>query len=158
MGPRPKALVVRRDLSGFQHVHPTIAADGTWRIPMTFATAGDYRAFADFAPAGSPTALTLGTDVAVAGNYVPAALPAPAPTATVDGYTVHLAGVPILGWTSKLTLTVSKEDRPVTDLQPYLDRPSRGAHRAVTPGALAGSTQCHSRCAACHLNDDDSHE
>lgn len=44
-------IVVRRDLAGFQHVHPVQASDGT---------------------------LTLGTDVAVAGHYTPAALPAPA--------------------------------------------------------------------------------
>jgi hypothetical protein len=113
-------IVVRRDLSGFQHVHPTIAADGIWRAPMTFATAGDYRLFADFAPAGSPTAITLGTDVAVAGNYVPAALPASTPVVTVDGYTVRLAGILVPGRTSKLTLTVSKGGHPVTDLQPYL--------------------------------------
>ena len=25
-------IVVRRDLTGFQHVHPTLAADGTWTV------------------------------------------------------------------------------------------------------------------------------
>src|SRR5216117_477341 len=30
-------VVARRDLSNFRHVHPTMAADGTWRIPLTFA-------------------------------------------------------------------------------------------------------------------------
>lgn len=117
---RMHLIMARRDLSGFQHVHPTMAVDGTWRIPMTFATAGDYRAFADFDPAGSQDAITLGTDVAVAGNYAPTALPAPTRTATVDDYNVHLEGVLIPGQTSELTLTVSKDGRPVTDLQPYL--------------------------------------
>jgi hypothetical protein len=83
-------ILVRRALSGFQHVHPTMDTDGTWRILVTFAAAGDHRAFADFAPQGSQDAITLGTDVAVAGNYTPAALPAPARTATIDGYTVEL--------------------------------------------------------------------
>ena len=113
-------IVVRRDLTGFQHVHPEMSADGTWRIPLTFPTAGDYRAFADFAPEGRSDAITLGADVAVAGVYTPAALPTPSRTATADGYTVRLDGDLVPGRTNGLTLTVSKAGRPVTDLQPYL--------------------------------------
>ena len=41
-------------------------------------------------------------------------------TATVDGYTVTLAGDLVAGEHSMLTLSVSKDGRPVTDLQPYL--------------------------------------
>jgi hypothetical protein len=113
-------IVVRRDLTGFQHAHPEMGADGTWRIPLTFPTAGGYRAFADFAPDGRSEAITLGADVAVAGTYTPAALPAPSRTTTVDGYTVHLDGHLVPGRTNELTLTVSKAGQPVTDLQPYL--------------------------------------
>ena len=46
-------IVVRRDLSGFQHVHPTLAPDGTWSIPLRAAAPGQYRVFADFRPAGT---------------------------------------------------------------------------------------------------------
>ena len=113
-------IVVRRDLTGFQHVHPTMGAEGTWWVPLTFGSAGDYRAFADFAPGGRTEAITLGTDVAVAGEYTPAALPAVSRTATVDDYTVRLDGELLPGRSSKLTLHVSKAGRPVTDLQPYL--------------------------------------
>jgi hypothetical protein len=112
-------VVVRRDLSGFRHVHPSLAADGTWHTPLTFATAGDYRVFADFQATGHD-GVTLGADVAVAGTYRPVPLPAPAATATVDGYTVSLAGTLVPGTTSPLTLSVTKDGRPVTDLQPYL--------------------------------------
>ncbi len=113
-------IVVRRDLTGFQHVHPQMGTDGIWRIPLTFPTAGDYRAFADFAPDGRSEAITLGADVAVAGTYTPAALPAPSRAATVDDYTVRLDGDLVPGRTNELTLTVSKAGQPVTDLQPYL--------------------------------------
>jgi hypothetical protein len=85
-------IVVRRDLTSFQHVHPVMSADGTWRLPLTFPTGGDYRAFADFAPEDRTEAITLGTDVAVAGAYAPAPLSEPTRTATVDDYTVSLAG------------------------------------------------------------------
>ena len=60
-------IVVRNDLASFQHVHPTLDDDGTWRVPMNLARAGDYRVFADFMPAGGP-ALTLGANLHVAGG------------------------------------------------------------------------------------------
>lgn len=113
-------VIARRDLSGFRHVHPTMSPDGTWRIPLTFAEAGEYRAFADFEPDGSGHNVTLGADVSVSGDYRPRPLPAPSNTATVDGYTVTLHGQLTPGRLSPLTLSVSRDGRPVTDLQPYL--------------------------------------
>jgi hypothetical protein len=127
-------VVVRRDLSGFRHVHPVLAADGTWHTPLTFAAAGDYRVFADFQATGHD-GVTLGADVAVAGAYRPVPLPAPARTATVDGYTVTLAGTLVPGTTSRLTLSVAKDGRPVTDLQPYLA--AYGHLTALRQGDLA---------------------
>ena len=111
-------IAVRRDLSGFQHVHPELAPDGTWRTPLAL-TPGSWRLFADFTPAGS-AGLILGTDVAVAGEHVPTPLPPPTRTAEVDGYTVTLDGELTPGRESELTLTVSRDGRPVDDLQPYL--------------------------------------
>jgi hypothetical protein len=113
-------IVVRRDLSGFQHVHPELGADGTWRVPLTFAEAGQYRVFADFRPAGIDGDLTLGADVAVAGEYRPRALPAPARTAGVDGYEVTLGGELMAGESRPVTLTVRRDGREVTDLETYL--------------------------------------
>jgi hypothetical protein len=113
-------IVVRRDLAGFQHVHPELAADGTWRVPLMFAEAGQYRVFADFHPAGLDGDLTLGADVAVAGEYRPRELPGPASVTRVDGYEVTLGGELAAGESRRVTLTVSKDGRAVTDLEPYL--------------------------------------
>lgn len=114
-------IVVRRDLTGFQHVHPTLAQDGTWSVPVDLSAAGEYRVFADFTPNGHDAGLTLGADLAVPGSYDPRPLPAPAGTAeVVDGYRVTLDGRLVAGQDSELTLTVSKDGAPVTDLQPYL--------------------------------------
>jgi hypothetical protein len=112
-------IVVRRDLTGFQHVHPDRAADGTWSVPLDLSTAGEYRVFADFAPAGQD-GITLGADLAVAGPFAPQALPLASRTAEVDGYTVTLDGELVAGKSSELTLSVSRDGVPVTDLQPYL--------------------------------------
>ncbi|MEJ7704394.1 MAG: hypothetical protein WKF47_12315 [Geodermatophilaceae bacterium] len=112
-------IAVRRDLVGFQHVHPELAADGTWSIPLGL-TAGQWRVFADFEPAGHGDNLILGADLAVAGDYAPQALPGPSATAEVDGYVVTLDGDLVPGQESELILTISKDGEPVTDLQPYL--------------------------------------
>ncbi|SCE82518.1 hypothetical protein GA0070607_2019 [Micromonospora coriariae] len=116
---RMHLIVARRDLSGFRHVHPDLAPDGTWRVATPLAGPGQWRAFADFAPTGGEP-LTLGVDVTVPGTLAERPLPAPVTSTTVDGYTVTLAGEVQPGRTSPLTLTVSRDGQPVTDLEPYL--------------------------------------
>lgn len=118
-GKRMHLIVVGRDMSGYRHVHPELAADGTWSVPMELDTPGVYRMFADFVPEGGD-ALTLGTDLQVPGDYAPQPLPEPTRTAEVDGYTVTLDGGLVPGRTSELTFTVTKDGEAVTDLQPYL--------------------------------------
>ncbi|MGC4757131.1 hypothetical protein [Micromonospora trifolii] len=116
---RMHLIVARRDLSGFRHVHPELAPDGTWRVDTPLTGPGQWRAFADFTPTGGEP-LTLGVDVTVPGELTERPLPAPATSTTVDGYTVTLTGTPQPGRTSSLTLTVSRDGQPVTDLEPYL--------------------------------------
>jgi hypothetical protein len=113
-------IVVRRDLTGFQHLHPQMSPEGTWRTPLTLAEAGDWRVFADFVPEGRDRQVILGLDLAVAGRYQPQPLPERASTSNVDGYVVTVNGHLVAGQTSRLTLTVSRAGEPVTDLQPYL--------------------------------------
>ncbi|WP_433371956.1 hypothetical protein [Streptosporangium sp. CA-115845] len=111
-------IVVRRDLTGFQHLHPT-QKGGVWSVPLELPDAGEYRAFADFAPEGAE-AMTLGMDLSVAGDYRPEPPAVPAETTKVGDYTVTLAGDLVPGRTSMLTLSISKDGKPVTDLEPYL--------------------------------------
>ncbi|MET7283413.1 hypothetical protein ABZS29_34625 [Kribbella sp. NPDC005582] len=113
-------IVVRRDLSGFHHVHPTRDAQGVWSIPFTFTAGGTWRLYADFQPAGFDRTLTLGTDVNVSGLYIPVPLNEPASSYSVHTYDVTLAGTPVAGKESELTFKVSSGGKPVTDLQPYL--------------------------------------
>jgi hypothetical protein len=112
-------IVVNRDLTVFNHVHPTRAADGTWSIDLPALPAGSYRAVADFHVAGGPR-FALGTDVSVAGDFVPTALTEPAATSSVDGYEVTLESEAGAGGDVEIALTVRKDGRVVTDLQPYL--------------------------------------
>jgi len=82
---------------------------------------GVYRLFTDFTPADREDNLTLGADLSVAGDYRPRPLPATSRTAEVDGYTVTLDGTLEPGKEAELTLSVSRDGQPVTDLQPYLE-------------------------------------
>jgi hypothetical protein len=113
-------IVVRRDLSGFQHVHPVLSADGTWTVDLDLARGGSYRAYADVVPTDLGHNVVLGTDLDVAGDYAPVELPVPASATTVDGYDVTLSGHPEAGQETLLTYTVRRNGRPVDDLQPYL--------------------------------------
>jgi hypothetical protein len=115
---RMHLVAVRRDFTGFQHVHPELDTDGTWRVPLDL-TPGSWRVYADFVPSGGE-ALTLGADLAVAGPTDLAEASPPTRTATVDGYTVSLDGDLVAGGHAMLGLTVSRDGEPVTDLEPYL--------------------------------------
>lgn len=112
-------IAVRRDLTGFQHVHPQLSGAGTWATDLTL-TPGEWRVFADFTPTARGKGLTLGADLSVAGTYRPEPLSQAAATAEVDGYTVTLAGPLAAAVETKLTLNVARDGVPVTDLQPYL--------------------------------------
>lgn len=111
-------IAVRRDMTGFQHLHPLMSEDGTWSTDVKL-TGGDWRLFADFKPTGAD-ALTLGADLAVAGRYLPVSAMVDSRTSTVDGYQVTITGTLEAGTDSRLTVTVSKDGKPVTDLEPYL--------------------------------------
>ncbi|MGH3316716.1 MAG: hypothetical protein ACRDO0_11295 [Nocardioidaceae bacterium] len=113
-------IAVRRDLASYEHVHPVLGNDGVWRARLDLSQAGGYRLIADFVPTADGEPVTLGTDLSVAGEYAPRPLPAPSRTARVGDYTVTLDGRLVPGEESALTLSVSRDGRPVGDLQPYL--------------------------------------
>lgn len=115
--------LVRSDLTGFQHVHPTMAADGTWTANLAAMAPGSYRYYASFITknsSGTATALVLSKQVTVPGSTAHTPLPAASTTAEVDGYTVTLAGDLMAGMEHTLTATITKDGSPVTTLQPYL--------------------------------------
>jgi hypothetical protein len=111
-------IAVRRDQWGYQHVHPTLAPDGTWTTRLDLRP-GTWRLFADFTATGA-RAFTLGADLSVAGDFEPAPSPSESRTAYVDGYAVTLTGDLVAGRDARVALSVAKDGRPVTNLEPYL--------------------------------------
>jgi len=112
-------IIARRDLTGFQHLHPRMSEDGTWSTPVRLDEPGAYRVFADFNHDGQD--LTLGSDLMVDGSADYRELPAPETLATTDsGYDVSLdAAAPRAGEESELAFQVEHAGQPV-DVQPYL--------------------------------------
>ncbi|WP_405890574.1 FixH family protein [Streptomyces sp. NBC_01527] len=115
---------IRSDLTGFQHIHPTSAADGTWSADLASLAPGSWRMFASFTPdagSGKGKDFVLSRTLTVPGNATRTPLPAPTTTTEVDGYTITVEGEPMAGMAHPLTVSVAKDGKPVTDLQPYLD-------------------------------------
>jgi hypothetical protein len=131
---RMHLILARRDLTGFQHLHPEMGADGTWSADVTLPDAGSYRLFADFSHEDEP--FTLATDLRVDGDADLEPLPRPRATSVSDGgYDVRLdaAGVKP-GAESELRFTITRDGEPVRT-QPYL---AAGGHLvALREGDLA---------------------
>jgi hypothetical protein len=116
--------LVRSDLTGFQHVYPDMAPDGTWTASVAALQPGIYRVCTQFtarAANSNPVSTVLGVRIAVPGEPSPLPLPSPADTTQVDGYAVTVQGNPMVDMSHDLTVTVTRNDHPVTDLQPHLD-------------------------------------
>jgi hypothetical protein len=126
-------IVVRRDMTGFQHLHPTENADGTWSVPVTLPEAGSYRVFADFSVDGKPH--TLADDLTVDGTVRSQDLPAPVDSVDVDGLRVSLTeGASKAGAESELAFDVTRGGKPVA-VEEYLG--AKGHLVALRQGDLA---------------------
>jgi hypothetical protein len=127
-------ILARRDLTGFRHLHPAQAADGTWTTRVRLHDAGSYRMFADFSY--EDRSETLAADLRVDGSADLRALPEPRSTAVSDGgYDVRLDGEPTgPGEEADLRFTITRDGVPV-DTEPYL---GAGGHLvALREGDLA---------------------
>lgn len=117
-------IVVNKDLTFFNHIHPVLAGTGLFKITTQFPTGGDYKLIADFVPQGTD-GVTQSEWIKVSGdapNQKPLT-PDTNFTKTVDGKLVTLtvdklvAGEPV-----NLTFTIkdAATQQPISDLQPYL--------------------------------------
>jgi len=131
---RMHLIVARRDLTGFQHLHPEQGDDGTWTTELRLDEAGSYRLFADFSH--EDEAHTLAADLRVDGAADLEPLPAPRATALSDGgYDVRLdAGSARPGEEADLRFTITRDGEAV-HTEPYL---GAGGHLvALRDGDLA---------------------
>jgi hypothetical protein len=135
-GVRLHLIVVRRDYLGYQHLHPSLAGDGTWSVPLTLRDPGAYRAYADFEVDGVKT--VLGNDISVPGRFTPERMPDVRPSVVIDGYTVTLRHDTLrAGKETRLRFAIGRGGRPVPSFDSYVGH--RGHLVALHDGDLAYS-------------------
>jgi hypothetical protein len=112
---RMHLVVVRRDLASFEHLHPTMDADGRWSVRAGLGAPGTYRVYADFTRGG--TQRTLGRDLHVPGAFTARPLAAPAVRVRDDaGLDVRLVRDG-----GRVAFEVRRDGRLVNaELEPYL--------------------------------------
>jgi len=135
-------LAIRDDFTGFAHVHPTLARDGTWSVRLPLTLPGPYELYTDFmigdfqgvaVGEGEPGHLVLRRNLIVPGPYALSSIvPAPSMAATADGYTITfdmtrittMNGTLLTGpkaWTVMyMPAHVIYQGQPCNDLEPYL--------------------------------------
>jgi hypothetical protein len=99
-------IVVSRDLRFFDHVHPDLSADGTFRVGYTFPFGGDFLVFADATPTGAGQQV-LSASLRVAGP------PPPEGTLTRSAGTQPDPSQPMRGNFGDLTVSVQPERTPL---------------------------------------------
>jgi hypothetical protein len=124
-GRRMSLIVVRRDMSSYQHLHPIMAPDGTWSVLLLLDEPGSYRAFVEFLPGTIQAPVTLGMDLDVPGLFEPGPISKVSTVDEVGGYTVIWTGDLIAGSVSRMWMHVMRDDVPVTDLDLYQDNAGR---------------------------------
>ena len=115
-------IVVRKDLSQFQHLHPELdTTTGTFTVPLTLAEEGTYTVFADFQPRGGAVTVLRG-DVSAGGASRAERLAIDDGPQKAGAYTVTpMVESPIpAGVETLLVFAITKDGAPVTDLQNYL--------------------------------------
>ncbi len=146
---RPMHLIfVSDDLADFQHIHPTLGADGAYSVTTTLPRGGTYRLYDEFVRDGKTI---LDQRTLAIGGPVGAALPLVADRTpqTVGGLTMALAGPQQAraGATEPFTVAITQEGSPVADLQPYL---GAAAHVAIVRADGADFAHTHAEGADTH--------
>jgi hypothetical protein len=117
--------LVRDDLSGYQHLHPTLTGD-TWSTQISITDGGAYRLYAEFTPSERGTtghSTVLGLPFVIPGDTAFVPLPPPEAAAVTGGLRVSRAdGVTPLraGKSALMTFRVHDKAGQPVQLQPYL--------------------------------------
>ncbi|BBH20287.1 hypothetical protein Back11_16320 [Paenibacillus baekrokdamisoli] len=117
-------IIVSKDLSFFNHIHPDYKGKGEFTVTTQFPSAGEFELIADIVPTGVG-AMSKKKWVTIQGS-VPAQqaiIPDTSLTKTVDGKEVTLSFDHLMAG-MELNLTFNMKDAqtkdPVTDLEPFL--------------------------------------
>lgn len=110
------AIVIRPDLSDFQHVHPAIDSDGSWTVPITgpgqWHLIFESTPVIDGTPVEEPIVVTADIDDETVTETVP--LPPADDSVEIDGLQVTRNGFGFV--------VTNADGSAATDLEPYLEQ------------------------------------
>ncbi|WP_261305483.1 hypothetical protein [Paenibacillus andongensis] len=117
-------IIVSKDLSFFNHIHPDYKGNGEFTVTTQFPTAGEFKVIADITPTGMG-AMSKSQWITVQGELPSQKSIEPDATLTkvVDGKEVTLSIDHLMaGMELNLNFNIkdAKSKQPVKDLQPYL--------------------------------------
>jgi Cu+-exporting ATPase len=117
-------IVVSKDMSFFNHIHPTYIGKGVFEITTQFPVGGDYKLIADIVPTGG-SAMSKMNWTSIEGEQTKqeAIEPETDLTKVVDGKQVTLSFDKLAAGEElelNFMITDDKTKEPITNLQPYL--------------------------------------
>ena len=115
-------IIVRKDLSQFDHEHPEYTAEGNYRAAFTFGQGGEYVLFQDYTPAGGGHQLGRQALVVQGAPYQPVTYGPDQMQWQQDGYQATLSFDKELktGQLLAMQIKLSRNGQPLTDLANYL--------------------------------------
>ncbi|HYH11450.1 MAG TPA: HAD-IC family P-type ATPase, partial [Thermomicrobiales bacterium] len=134
-------ILASGDLDEFQHIHPVLEDDGSYRFETTLPTAGTYLLYDEFT-IGDQTVLDRRQLVVGEPSSVGASLTPDTTAKTVNGLTISLDAPETIhaGEEAHLAFEVTRDGQPVTDLEPYL---GAAAHTAIITSDASGFAHTH---------------
>jgi len=148
-------VLISGDLAEFQHLHPELTDDGTYRFETTFPTAGTYLLFDEF-KVNDQTVVDRRELVVGESSEIGTSLSQDASSKTVNGLTVSLDAPDsiVAGEETHLTFEVTRAGEPVTDLEPYL---GAAAHVAILRSDGGDFAHTHGEAVAASETGDHGH-
>jgi hypothetical protein len=113
-GSKMHVVVIRPDLSDFRHLHPEIAADGSFVVPI--GDPGKWHIVVDAQPAGATTPVVLATNIDDEVPVDTVKLPAPEDDLVVGELRIVRSGL-------NFTVT-TKDGSPADGLEPFVGQPA----------------------------------
>lgn len=112
-------VLVRSDLTGYQHLHPEMDADGNWTLELPQMEEGTYRVVTDFVPTGAEQ-VVLGDSLTVGSKPSGSPKVEESRVSEVDGYRAELVGDTEHEAMAPMKVVITKGGQPVTEIDPFL--------------------------------------
>lgn len=116
-------IIVSKNLSYFDHLHPEMNADGSLSVKTKFENGGKYILFADLTPGGESSNQVFDIPLEVKGDPVKNTSMTTRNIFETDGFTASMTTDPtdlVTNKSTEIVVNIKKNGKDVTDLKNYL--------------------------------------